>query len=276
MNEIMTGGFAARCSSFWPVRTIRVVDWNIERGLKLPAIVDFLSAQNADVLVLQEVDVNARRTARLNVAEEIARSLGMNYVFGREFEELPEGSTSSPAYTGQATLSRWPLKNARLIRFRRQSGFWHPRWYIPNARPFQTRLGGRIALVAEIRVPGRSLMVYNLHLESRGNDDLRLMQLKEVLTDASQFPAWNPILVAGDVNFDTMQGSPAGAILEAGFSDAIGLHGAATTPRRGLFGAGRSIDRTLIRGPIRGSAGRVSNWVQASDHYPLSLALEFI
>ena len=41
---------------------MRVVNWNIERGRQLPAIVDFLESQNADLLILQEVDLNARRT----------------------------------------------------------------------------------------------------------------------------------------------------------------------------------------------------------------------
>ena len=109
----------------------------------------------------------------------------MNYVFGREFEELTQGSRTSPAYHGQATLSRWRLKGSRLIRFRSQSGFWRPRWFLPRTEPFQERLGGRIALVTEVDVPGQVVIVYNLHLESRGNDDLRLSQLEEVLTDAS-------------------------------------------------------------------------------------------
>jgi hypothetical protein len=43
---------------------------------------DFLGGVNADTLILQEVDLNARRTHRLNIAETIARKLEMNYVFG--------------------------------------------------------------------------------------------------------------------------------------------------------------------------------------------------
>jgi len=35
----------------------------------------------------------------------------MNYVFGREFQELTQGSRAAPAYHGQATLSRWPLSS---------------------------------------------------------------------------------------------------------------------------------------------------------------------
>jgi hypothetical protein len=89
-------------------------------------VTDFLESQNADLLILQEVDLNARRTRRLDIAKEIGRRLRLNYVFGREFEELTQGSRTSPAHHGQATLSRWRLANSRVIRFRRQSGFWRP------------------------------------------------------------------------------------------------------------------------------------------------------
>src|SRR5262245_56109629 len=212
MQEIVTGSFAPRIWRLWPPASIRVVDWNIDRGGKLSGIVEFLSAQNPDLLVLQEVDLNTRRAGRLNVAEEVARALGMNYVFGREFQELAEGSHGSPAYTGQATLSRWPLGSPRLIRFDRQSGFWHPRWWVPNAPVFQERLGGRIALVTEVRIAGSALAVYNLHLESRGDDQLRASQLQEVLADTMTIAPDTPVIVAGDMNFDLSQPSASGLI----------------------------------------------------------------
>src|SRR5262249_17874396 len=114
MEEILTVSFAPQTWRFWPPSSLRVVDWNIERGLKLPEIVDFLASQNADLLVLQEVDIGTRRTRRMNIAGEVARALGMHCVFGREFQELAEGTRDHPAYTGQATLSRWPLEKPRL------------------------------------------------------------------------------------------------------------------------------------------------------------------
>jgi hypothetical protein len=142
LPEIITGNFAPfRWVSCTP-HSIRVVDWNIDRGLSLPGIINFLKETNADILILQEVDINARRTRRVNIAQEIARKLQMNYAFGREFEELTQGSKASPAYHGQATLSRWSISNPRLIRFRKQSSFWRPRWYLPQIEPFQERLGG--------------------------------------------------------------------------------------------------------------------------------------
>ena len=53
----MTGSFAPRTWRFWPPASIRVVDWNIERGEKLSDVINFLASQNADLLVLQEVDM---------------------------------------------------------------------------------------------------------------------------------------------------------------------------------------------------------------------------
>jgi len=273
MPEIVAGNFAPFRLVIWPPSSLRIVDWNIDRGQQLHAVIDFLASANADILILQEADLNARRTQRLNIAEEIARKLEMNYVFGREFEELVQGSKASPAYHGQATLSRWPISKPRLIRFSQQSHFWRPRWFLPRIEPFQERHGGRIALVTEITVAGSKLVAYNLHLESRGDDELRLSQLEEVLSDAARQDAQRPVIVAGDFNFDASKDAVASAFARDGFQDAIAAPRTATTPSRGLFESGRRIDWAFVRGPIRTGAGRVHGNVKASDHYPISFTL---
>jgi endonuclease/exonuclease/phosphatase family metal-dependent hydrolase len=273
MPEIVTGNFAPLRWVLWPPSSVRVVDWNIDRGQQLPSVVDFLASTNADILILQEADLNARRTHRLNIAEEIAKKLQMDYVFGREFEELVQGSKGSPAYHGQATLSRWPISNPRLIRFSRQSHFWQPRWFLPRTEPFQERLGGRIALVAEINVAGTRFVTYNLHLESRGHDDLRLSQAREVVSDAAGQNPRRPIVVAGDFNLDASKDTAASAFAMAGFQDAIASPRTPTTPSRGLFEAGRRIDWAFVRGPVQAGSGRVHSQVKASDHYPISFTL---
>jgi len=275
MEDILADNFAPRRLQLWPSPTMRVVSWNIDRGLRLRQIIDFLECQNADLVILQEVDLNARRTQRLNVAQEIARQLGMNYVFGREFEELTQGSPTSPAYHGQATLSRFPLSHPRLIRFRRQSNFWRPRWFLPRTEPFQERLGGRIALVAQIDGAGRGLTVYNLHLESRGNNDLRHAQLQEVLQDAAKFASKAPTLLAGDLNFDASVAFRAGTFANPYFRSALGLPSPHTTTPRGLFRRRHSKDWAFVSGPVRAYLGRVHDDIHASDHYPISFTIRF-
>ena len=273
MREILTGDFAPNRWLVWPPSSLRMVDWNINRGEKLPGIIEFLAGANADILILQEADLNARRTHRLNVAEEIARKLQMNYVFGREFEELVQGSKRSPAYHGQATLSKWPISNPRLIRFSRQSNFWQPRWFLPRVEPFQERLGGRIALVTEINIAGSRLLTYNLHLESRSNDDLRLSQVQEVLSDVARQDHQCPIVIAGDFNLDASKAGVASALSNAGFQDAVVAPRTPTTPGHYLFESGSKIDFAFVRGPIRVASGRIHNYVTASDHYPISFTL---
>jgi endonuclease/exonuclease/phosphatase family metal-dependent hydrolase len=272
-QEIITENFAPVRWFTWPRSSIRIVDWNIDRGLKLPAIIGFLAEANADIVLLQEVDLNAERTHRLNIAREIAQKLRLNYVFAREFVELTQGSKANPAWHGQATLSQWKISNPRVIHFQRQSNFWKPRWFLPRLEPFQERLGGRIALAAEIEIAGASIVAYNLHLESRANDELRLSQLEEVLRDAAAYDATRPLILSGDLNLDASKLGVTEVLARTGFRDAAPTARVATTPPRHLLEGGRHIDWAFVRGPVQIDKSRVHNYVKASDHYPISFDL---
>ena len=96
MNDIVTGNFASRGRGHSAVIGDACHQLEYRARTAAPRNYGFLASQNADLLTLQEVDLNARRTRRLNIAEEIARRLGMNYVFGREFEELTQGFAHIP------------------------------------------------------------------------------------------------------------------------------------------------------------------------------------
>ena len=270
MQEIESGNFAVPRWVFFPSDSIRIVSWNIDRGLKLGGVIEFLARSKADILLLQEADLNARRTHHTNVAKEIAQKLEMNYVFGREFQELTQGSKMSPAYHGQVTLSRWPLSNSRIIRFQKQSNFWRPHWFLPEIAPLQERLGGRMALVSETDIAGKKIVTYNLHLESKGDDQMRCSQLEETLKDAERY-SWNtPILLSGDFNLDVSSGPAANAISRSQFRDAFANQHVSTTPGSFLE-HGRIIDWIFTRGGVRTSQPQVHRSVSASDHYPLSV-----
>jgi len=275
-KEIEVGNFAPWRLVIGPPESICVVDWNINRGLQLNGILDFLTGVGADLILLQESDLNARRTHRLNIAREIAQKLEMHYVFGREFQELTQGSNSSPAYHGQVTLSRWPLSNPRIIRFEKQSNFWRPRWFLPDIEPLQERIGGRMALVTETTVGGKVLVSYNLHLESRGDDRLRCSQLQECIKDSLQYQPGRPVVLAGDLNMDVSRNGAGGALSQALFQSAFSQLPDGTTPAHSLFDRRRTIDWVFTRGPIKTTRARVHTSVTASDHYPLSLQLAFM
>ncbi len=150
---------------------LRVAEWNIERGLNFDLIKLALSdpdgfkqaalqrgtpaadeqskidqqlrtLRDADIIVLNEVDLGMKRTDYRDVARDLAQALGMNYVFGVEFVEvdrlddlgLERIELEDPALTrqiredlrpdpakylglhGSAILSRYPLQNARIFR----------------------------------------------------------------------------------------------------------------------------------------------------------------
>jgi len=253
--------------------SIRVVSWNIDRGAKLQGILDFLAEAKADLVLLQETDVNAKRTANRHVARELSHGLGMNYVFAPEFQELAQGSSGSPAYHGQATLSPWPLSNSRVLRFQNQTSFWRPRWFLPKIALLQRRIGGRIALVSEVSAGGHKLLAYNVHFESRGSEVLRCSQLEECLADVGRYGPSEPIIVAGDFNMNVMRNGALQAIKRSGFHKIPSEELTPTTPKRHARRIAEPIDWILTLGPVQTANLRVHDSVSVSDHYPISMEL---
>lgn len=244
---------------------LQLLSWNIERGEQLAAVAATLEQTAPTIALLQEVDMNARRTGRKNVPGELAGRLGMNYLFAAEFEELGQGDRQSPAYHGQAILTRLKMSSAKFLRFRDQIDYWRPRWYLPNWAIFQRREGGRAALMTEVQAGSRQLVVYNVHLESRDTEELRLRQIEEIVEDARRYPDGTAILVAGDFNTRTASPPAVAALEKAGFRVALGSQ--ITTTR------GAALDWILVRGAMTFTSGKIHADVRASDHFPLTLRI---
>lgn len=244
--------------------TLRVVSWNIDRGQKLARIASELAANPADLIVLQEVDWNAARSARTDVAAELAQRLGCNGVYGIEFEELGQEDASGRAFIGQATLSCLPLQSARVLRFKTQSDFWRPRAWLPSGLPLmQRRNGSRIALVAEYRFAGQLLVVYNVHLESRSAGFIQMAQIDEIVRDSARYPARSALMIIGDFNTKYLPSLFLHRLERSGFRSVLGnrierTHTIAMT-----------LDWIFFKGPLRAVAGRVRRDLQGSDHYAL-------
>jgi len=268
MSDFACDGLGLHPALPRPADALRILSWNIERGLQLPKILDFVRKMDADLLLLQEVDLNARRTHRHDIAADLAQALNLNYAFGMEFQELSEGTSASPAYHGMATLTRGQLLRARIIRFRDQSAFWKPRWFVPDLPAFQRRLGGRMALVVESMIHARKVVSYNVHLESRGNDALRLRQLNQVLADRSTYDDDPLVVIGGDFNLHAGVGDVARALGDAGFHDAVGLPERPTTTAHHP----RAIDWIFVSDVLR-CEGQVHDDIRASDHNPVSTTL---
>lgn len=262
LQTLLAGNYA-RPSAFHARASI--LDWNIDRGKHLDDIKKQIREIKPDLCIFQEVDLGARRTHGEDIAKELAQTFGMNYVFAPEFQELGQGTAEDPAYHGQALLTTLPVRSSRMIRFRHQSGFWTPRPLLISSLPLlQRRKGGRVALVAELDNGGKPLVVYNLHLESKGTGELRLEQLEEVLDDARRYPPETPIIIAGDFNSFTSRSSLAPRLRQAGFRSAFGDRRIRTHV---LIGA---LDWVFVRGSIQCDHGQVLR-VPGSDHFPIAV-----
>ena len=246
-------GEPARLVTSIGTRPLKIVTWNIERGVRLEKIGTALKALEPDIVLLQEVDRFCKRSGSLDIARELGQLLEMNWVSAGEFQEIGEAKGSRAAMTGQAILSRDAITDAAVIVFADQSSM---RWRL---NPLQPRRGGRIALRA--RTSG--VLVYSLHLESVGNDRQRSSQLNDVLADQSWQRA-DGVVIAGDFNNAVgFRSSMFAGFGSAGFVDALGH-----APRRTAVNRRHPIDWLFAKGATEAS-GRVERVENASDHYPL-------
>jgi endonuclease/exonuclease/phosphatase family metal-dependent hydrolase len=244
--------------------SLRVVTWNIERGVRYDSILAVLRSVEADVVLLQEVDRYCRRSGYRDVARDLGHDLGMNWMFAGEFQEVGEGRRNQPAITGQAILSRHPISGAQAWRFRAQDRW---RWSI---NPVQPRRGGRIVLTASTA----DLRVYNTHAESGNNDALRMRQLLEIL-DAERSHADDlEAVIGGDLNTTFTSGDLMHQFERAGFVDAAGpgLRQRLATSR----GRTEPIDWVLGKGFwVREVRILETPWT-VSDHRPVLVSLHRI
>jgi endonuclease/exonuclease/phosphatase family metal-dependent hydrolase len=241
------------------VEDLTIVTWNIERGTAFESILAALRELAPDVVLLQEVDWNCRRTAYRNVAKDLADALQMNWMAAGEFQEIGEGRRRQAAITGQAILSRFPIAGATTIPFEAQDRW---RWSI---NPIQPRRGGRIALKATTG----GIAFYNTHIESGDNRGLKRRQMAEILADEARNPPGTPVVIGGDFNNGPLVQAMFDPLHAAKFSDAL-----SDVTHRGPTSLGEPspIDWLFIKN-MTSSNGRVLPIQKASDHFPVMASL---
>lgn len=142
---------------------VKLIQWNVERGLQLEKIIELLKKLKPDICCLQELDIGCRRSGNTDTVKAIAEALNMNAVFVTEFVELDEKQDESKnsGLHGNAILSRWPLTNVRVIEHRYQPYHWERDGHLKNQR----RIGKRRSIVAAVDTPIGSILCYSLHFE---------------------------------------------------------------------------------------------------------------
>jgi endonuclease/exonuclease/phosphatase family metal-dependent hydrolase len=205
----------------------------------------------ADVIVLNEADWGVKRTDYRYIARELANALQMNYAFGVEFVEVDpltlgretfegelsedkaamvQNATVDKARTlglhGTAILSRFPLRNVRLIPYVNQGHDWFAEEKKGVSKleagkrkgagivfgekiAREVRRGGRMMLVADIEektIPGGTMTIVATHLEAKAKPAERVKQLEELLAEIRR--AEHPVVVAGDMNTSGSDATP--------------------------------------------------------------------
>ncbi|MBA2117146.1 endonuclease/exonuclease/phosphatase family protein [Bremerella alba] len=175
-------GVVSAAAAQEPTR-VRVVSYNIHHGegtdgkLDLKRIAQVLSDAKPDIVALQEVDQNTKRTENVDQTAVLAKLLKMNSVFG-----------------GNIDFQGGRYGNAILTKYSSISVTNHP-------LPALTSGEQRGLMEADISVPGmkQPLKFLATHFDYRGDDKERVASCEMI---AQLIRDWGnrPALLAGDLN----------------------------------------------------------------------------
>ena len=180
-----------------PKGSLRVAEWNVERGNKLDQAIRLMKKENADVWLVNETDLYGKNSGGVVVAREIARALGYSYYTAIEFYERRDDRRGT---SGNAIVSRFPLRDVRSLEipiFPDKGGF---DWAKSKSEP---RCGQRNAISAKIDAVAadgtiRATNVVALHTENKTSASVRRAQFDHVVR--SLVTPGEPTILAGDLN----------------------------------------------------------------------------
>ena len=293
-----------------PLREARVVAWNAARGGAPAEAAAMARAAGADVLLLTELDAGMARSAQRHAARDLALRLGMGFAYAVEFVELGLGTEAERARLpgarnerglhGAAVASARPLERPALARLD-AGGDWF------DGRRGERRVGGRIAVLATLRLDGAPVTLASVHLESHGDPAHRDAQAAALLAAVDAYAPGAPVLLGGDFNTHSLgvreledRAALAGAVradpgrfarpepheplfarlAHAGFACAPCNAGGAThfTGERGANAGGLRLDWFFARGlAVRAPAilptAREASGAPLSDHEAIALTI---
>ncbi len=192
-----------------PQGFIRVVTWNIQRGIHADGQIQLLRSHpvlaDADVILLNEVDLGMARSGNRDVAKEMAQALGFAYVFGnsylcldhgdvRDVRDGHSGEANQQGLHGNAILSRLPIRRAQNISIAITKDKFQSR--------NEKRLGHKKALLAELDTPWGPLCCVAAHLDPIGSPLQRAHQLRDIIA-AIDAQGCQQVLIGGDFNTTT-------------------------------------------------------------------------
>jgi endonuclease/exonuclease/phosphatase family metal-dependent hydrolase len=228
---------------------LRVLCYNIHHGegtdgkVDLPRLARVIRAADPDLVALQEVDRNTKRTGGVDQTAELARRTGLHGAFGRAID-------FQGGQYGQAILSRFPLGATTV-----------------HTLPGEPEREQRIAFEARLTTGGRewSFVTTHLHHQQDGLRRRQAAKLNDLFADAPR-----PVVLAGDLNA-TPDSEPV-ALLRKQWAFATAAKDLLTFPAARPT---KQIDYVLYRPAKRFEAveAKVIDEPAASDHRPVLAVL---
>lgn len=205
MNDVRVGCTASRDTL---PASLSVVAWNVERCLFPTDTAARIAPFSPDIVLLSEVDCGMARTGQRHTTADVAAKLGMAYAFGVEFFELGLGGVTerdrctddfnADGWHGNAILSAAPILRVGMLRLDD-----HGHWFVlgrDDVDPDQPRIGGRMALMAEIATENGPVCAVSTHLESNAKPDHRAEQFDLLMDRIDAFAPDMPVIIGGDLN----------------------------------------------------------------------------
>ncbi len=183
---------------------VRIVAWNIERGMAYGGIIESLKThfelKQGDIFLLTEVDHGMARSGNRHIAKDLAGELNCYGVFSPTFLNLDKGNGGEKKMTGSNTvalqghtiLSRFPISNIEIV-------------YLPNSKDHlagkERQIGQESVIQATIHTPLGPIQCANVHISAHSSREHRALQMSTLLETFSTRPG--PALIGGDWNTTT-------------------------------------------------------------------------
>ncbi|MBI4388280.1 MAG: endonuclease/exonuclease/phosphatase family protein [Candidatus Omnitrophica bacterium] len=218
-------------------RYLRVVTWNIEKSIHMDLAIKLFTDEkeflaminskraapgsedyqtvlrqrekllNADIILLQEIDIGVKRSGYIHGAQELAKALNMNYAYGTQQLEidpvtlgvekilLEDGSVDEEAMEyyaadpnryrgafGSAVLSKYPIKHVKAFQLKNQAYDWYSSekqktTFLENTRRFGAKTVFKNELTREIKVGGRIFFRVDLDVPDLPHQTLTVVNI---------------------------------------------------------------------------------------------------
>lgn len=239
---------------------LRLISYNMHRAIGVDRlfrpdrIAKVIDHHQADIVLLQEVDVGVPRSGKLDLAKEMAEAAGYPYFVTGLNVKLSKGMY------GNAILSKFPINRSRNIDLtvggRKARGCQYASIQVTNSKEFS-----------------RNIEVFNLHLGLSSQERVRQIGLLIHSEEFSSLSPETPCLIGGDFNdWRTILGPIFTDILnfECATNHSSGYHNPFLTYPS--FSPTGGLDKIFYRGPMK-LIKRRRCWMGitrlASDHLPV-------